>query len=59
MDILENGERADQKYGTLRKYITEEMIEALKQGKRLYINVFDEYAIVIKYKKEKRKERGG
>ena len=48
MIILEKGERADQLWGMNTEIITDEMIEALEQGKRLYLTVNDEYAVVIK-----------
>lgn len=48
MIILENGERADPLWGIDTEIITDEMIEALQQGKRLYLSVNDEYAVVIK-----------
>ncbi len=54
MIILENGERAEQFWGMHTEIITDEMIEALEQGKRLYLSVNDEYAVVIK-KNGKRK----
>jgi len=54
MIILENGERADPLWGMDTEIITDEMIEALQQGKRLYITVNNEYAVVIK-KNGKRK----
>lgn len=55
MEILEKGERADPCYGLFREEITEENIQALKEGKRLYMTVVGgEYAIVLKYKKSKK-----
>lgn len=51
MKILNKGERADPLYGLLGETITDKEIEALKDGKRLYIDVNCEYAVVIKYKK--------
>lgn len=57
MFILEKGERADPMYGLQKEYITEEDIEALKNGRRLYIDVNNEYAVVIKYKKGKKNEK--
>ena len=51
MIVLEKGERADHLYGLQTEYITDEDIEALKEGKRLYFDVNVEYAVVIKYKK--------
>ena len=53
--ILKKGERADPLWGLEEKIITDEMIEALQQGKRLYLSVNDEYAVVIK----KGKKGGG
>ena len=50
MKILEKGERADTLYGIQTEYITEEMIEALRNGQRLYTDVQGEYAVVIKYR---------
>lgn len=58
MKILEKGERADTLYGIQTEYITEEMIEALRNGQRLYTDVQGEYAVIIKYRakaKEKTK----
>lgn len=57
MFILEKGERADPMYGLQKEYITEEDIEALKNGRRLYIDVNNEYAVVIKYKKGKKNDK--
>ena len=48
MRILKKGERADPLWGLEEKIITDEMIKALQQGKRLYLSVNDEYAVVIK-----------
>ena len=53
MIILEKGEKADPLWGMATEFITDEEIDALKEGKRLYMSVNDEYAVVIKYKKEK------
>ena len=50
MIILEKGERADPLWGMGTEYITDEQIEALKSGKRLWLSVNDEYAVAIKYK---------
>lgn len=52
MIILEKGERADPLWGMETEFITDEQIEALKSGRRLWISVNDEYAVVIKYKGE-------
>jgi hypothetical protein len=49
MIILEKGERADPLWGMGTEYITDEQIEALKSGRRLWLSVNDEYAVVIKY----------
>ena len=46
--ILEKGEKADPLWGIGTEIITDDMIEALQQGKRLYLSVNDEYAVVIK-----------
>lgn len=51
MKILNKGERADPLYGRQDETITDKDMEALKDGKRLYIDVNCEYAVVIKYKK--------
>lgn len=51
MIILEKGEKADSLWGMDTVFITDKEIDALKEGKRLYISVNHEYAIVIKYKK--------
>lgn len=53
--ILEKGEKADSLWGMNTEIITDEMIEALQQGKRLYLSVNDEYAVVIK--KDKNREK--
>lgn len=50
MIILKKGERADPLWGIETEYITDEQIEALKSGRRLWLSVNDEYAVVIKYK---------
>ena len=50
MIILKKGERADPLWGMETEYITDEQIEALKSGRRLWLSVNDEYAVVIKYK---------
>lgn len=52
--ILEKGERADPCYGLQTEYITEEEIEDLRAGKRLYISVNGgEYAVVVKKRRKK------
>lgn len=51
MQILDKGERADPLYGRQDETITDKEIEALKDGKRLYIDIGCEYAVVINYKK--------
>ena len=51
MIILKKMEKADQLWGICTEYnITDNDIEALKSGKRLYMTVNDEYAVVIRYK---------
>jgi len=55
MIILEKGEKADPLWGMDTVFITDEEIDALKEGKRLYMSVNHEYAMVIKYKKGKKK----
>ena len=55
IEILNKHERADPLYGIIREEINDEMIDALKEGKRLYISVNSEYAVVIK-KKGRRKD---
>lgn len=52
--ILEKGEKADPLWGIEHETITDEMIEALQQGKRLYLSVNDEYAVVIKKDKNRK-----
>jgi hypothetical protein len=54
--ILEKGEKANPWWGMNTEIITDEMIEALQQGKRLYLSVNDEYAVVIKKDKNRKKE---
>lgn len=49
MIILKKGEKADPMWGMSTEYITDKDIEALKSGKRLYMTVNDEYAVVIRY----------
>lgn len=56
MIILKKGEKADSCYGIETEYITDEMIEALKEGKRLYTTINGEYALVIKYRKREKKD---
>lgn len=51
MFILNKGERADAMWGLHKEYLTDKDIEELKKGKRLYFQVFNEYAVVIKYKR--------
>lgn len=55
MIILEKGEKADPLWGMATEHITDKEIDALKEGKQLYMSVNDEYAVVIKYEKEKGK----
>ena len=50
MIILKKGERAEPWWGMQTEYITDEQIEALKNGRRLWLSVNDEYAVVIRYK---------
>ena len=47
--ILEKGEYAPPMYGLEEHTLTDEQMEALTNGKRLYIEVEGEYAIVLKY----------
>ena len=49
MIILEKGEKAESLWGMGIEYITDEEIEALKSGRKLWLLVNDEYAVVIKY----------
>lgn len=56
MRILKKGERVDPLWGLEEKTITDEMIKALQQGKRLYFSVNDEYAVVIKKGAKRRSE---
>ncbi len=46
--ILEKGERADSLYGREYVFITRHDLSELANGKRLYITVNMEYAIVVK-----------
>lgn len=48
--ILEKGERADSLYGREDVFITTDDLAELAKGKRLYITVNSEYAIVLKVK---------
>lgn len=50
MRILKKGEKADPLWGIATEYITDKDIDALKSGKRLYMTVNNEYAVVIRYK---------
>lgn len=60
MVVLEKGERAEPCYGLFKEEITEEMIQALKEGKRLYMTVNGgEYAVVLKYKAPKKAAKEG
>lgn len=55
MVILKKGERADSCYGIETDYITDEMISALKEGKRLYTTIQGgEYALILKHKGKKK-----
>ena len=49
MRILKEGEKADPLWGIGTEYITDKDIDALKSGKRLYMTINDEYAVVIRY----------
>lgn len=53
--ILEEGEKANPLWGMGTEIITDEMIEALQQGKRLYLSVNYEYAVVIKKDNNRKK----
>jgi hypothetical protein len=55
MRILEKWQKADPLYRIETHYITEKEIEALIEGKRLYFDVNWEYAVVIKFKSQKKK----
>ena len=56
MKILKKNEKANPCYGIETQYITDKMIEALKEGNRLYTYIQDgEYALIIKYKKGRQK----
>lgn len=59
MRILKVGEKVPKLYGVEVDFITDEMITALRKGKRLYVSVNDEYSLVIRYKKngDKREAR--
>lgn len=48
---LKKGERVPCLYGRVNAYATKKDIEALKNGRTLYVNVFNEYAVAIKYRK--------
>lgn len=54
MRILKNGEYARPLYGLEKEIITDEMIKALQDGKKLYLTVNDEYAVVIEMDTKKR-----
>lgn len=56
MIILKKGERADPLWGLHKEKITDEMIKALQQGKRLYLSINDEYAVVIEKGTKRRGE---
>ena len=49
-EILEENEEYDSLYGEHTYEISKEEIEELLKGKKLYISVNDEYAVVIKVK---------
>lgn len=55
MIILEKGQKADTLYGMDIEYITDEQVQALIEGKRLYTNFNGEYALTLKYKEKKQK----
>ena len=61
MKILKKGEKAEPLWGIGTEYITDKDIDALKSGKRLYMTVNNEYAVVIRYKggKAERKNEHG
>lgn len=48
---MKKGERIPTLYGRIDAYMNEKDIEALLKGRALYVNVFDEYAVAIRYKK--------
>ena len=53
-DIKDKRHKIDPCYGLETREITDEDIEALKSGKRLYTTINgDEYALLITYRKEK------
>ena len=56
MVILKKGERIDWQYGGDYEYITDEDIEALKQGRRGFIDVNAEYTVILKYAKKKKEQ---
>ncbi len=58
MIILKKGEKADPMWGISTEYITDKDIDALKSGKRLYMTVNDEYAVIIRYEMTREDERG-
>ena len=47
-EILEENEEYDSLYGEHTYEISKEEIEELLKGKKLYISVNDEYAVIIK-----------
>ena len=48
---MKKGERVPTLYGRINACMNEKDIEALLKGRALYVNVFDEYAVAIRYKK--------
>lgn len=57
MQILEKGERADRCYGLYTEELTDEELQALIDGKRLYMTInYGEYAVVLRYKGKKSSE---
>ena len=56
MKILENGEDFDKLYGWQNYILTKKEIQALLDGKTLYTDINDEYAITIELEGNKKKE---
>lgn len=48
---LKRGERVPCLYGRIDAYVNGKDIEALLKGRTLYVDVYDEYSVAIKYKK--------
>lgn len=58
IERLKKGRRVPNLWGRMDAYVNDKDIEALLKGRTLYVNVFDEYSVAIKYKKGACDEQG-